>query len=249
MPIGILELVVRGKYIRLMDMFGNIFSGGNEMEQLTESNVKQEALTVEQQAEAVQIATNADFENAAAILKNIKTSKQKFIDFFAASKKATDAAHKAVVANEKACTTPCDKAEAVIKRKMLAYSQKIEAERRAAEEEARKKAKEESDRLLAEAAKAEKSGDTMQATVNMAMAEQMETVKPVVQVAKPQVQGISTKKVWKVRVTDEKAVPAYIAGICIRPVDERAIMQLHRLNPNVEIPGCTFYQDTQLAVR
>ena len=89
------------------------------MEQLTESNVRQKALTVEQQAEAVQIVTNTDFENAAAILKNIKTSKQKFIDFFAPSKKATDAAHKAVVANEKACTGPCDKAESIIKRKML----------------------------------------------------------------------------------------------------------------------------------
>lgn len=89
----------------------------------------------------------------------------------------------------------------------------------------------------------------MAATVNMTMAEQMEAVKPAVQVAAPAVQGISTKKVWKVRVDDEKAVPNYANGICIRPVDERAIMQLHRLNPNVEIPGCTFYQDTQLAVR
>lgn len=216
---------------------------------MDELAVKAEATTLEQQAEAVKIATNSDFENAATILKNIKASKQKFIDFFAPSKKATDAAHKAVVANEKSCTDPCDKAESIIKRKMLAYSTKIEAEKRAAEEQAKKAAQEESDRLLAEAAKAEKSGDTMQATVNMAMAEQMESVKPAVQVFKPQVQGISTKKVWKVRVDDEKAVPNYANGICIRPVDERAIMQLHRLNPNVTIPGVTFFQTEQLAVR
>ena len=219
------------------------------MNELTESDVKQEALTVEQQAEAVQIATNADFENATTILKSIKSSKQKFIDFFAPAKAATNAAHKAVVANEKACITPCDKAESIIKCKMLTYSQKVEAERRAAEEQARKAAREESDRLLAEAAKAEKSGDTMQATVNMAMAEQMESVKPAVQVAAPKVSGVSQKKVWKVRVDDEKAVPAYVNGICIRPVDERAIMQLHRLNPNVKIDGVSFYQENTLAVR
>jgi ribosomal protein S12 len=219
------------------------------MEQLTESNVRQKALTVEQQAEAVQIVTNTDFENAAAILKNIKTSKQKFIDFFAPSKKATDAAHKAVVANEKACTGPCDKAESIIKRKMLSFSQKIEAERRAAEEAARKAAQEESDRLLAEAAKAEESGDTMQATASMTMAEQVDSIKPAVQVAAPKVTGVSTKKVWKVRVNDAKAVPAYVSDVCVRPIDERALLQLRKLNPGIEIPGVTFFQTEQLAVR
>ena len=219
------------------------------MNELTESTVKQEALTVEQQAEAVQIATNADFENAAKILKGIKNSKQKFIDFFAPAKEATNAAHKAVVANEKACITPCDKAESIIKCKMLTYSQKVEAERRAAEEQARKAAREESDRLLAEAAKAEKSGDTMQATVNMAMAEQMESVKPTVQIAAPKVTGVSKKKIWKCRITDSSEVPVAVCGVCIRPIDTTAVMQLHRLNPNIKIPGCTFYQDTQLAVR
>jgi len=218
------------------------------MNELTESDVKQEALTVEQQAEAVQIATNSDFENAATILKSIKNSKQKFIDFFAPAKAATNAAHKAVVSNEKACITPCDKAESIIKRKMLTYSQKIEAERRATEEAARQKAQEESDRLLAEAAKAEKSGDSMATTVNMAMAEQVSGFSPTVHTTIPK-SGVSTKKLWKVRVTDEKVIPAYVNGICIRPVDERAIMQLHRLNPNVEIPGVTFFQTEQLAVR
>ena len=218
------------------------------MNELTESDVKQEALTVEQQAEAVQIATNADFENAATILKSIKSSKQKFIDFFAPAKAATNAAHKAVVANEKACITPCDKAESIIKRKMLTYSQKIEAERRATEEAARQKAQEESDRLLAEAAKAEKSGDSMAATVNMAMAEQVSGISPTVHTAIPK-SGVSTKKIWKVRVTDEKAIPAYVNGICIRPVDERTIMQLHRMNPNVKIDGISFYQENTLAVR
>ena len=218
------------------------------MNELTESDVKQEALTVEQQAEAVQIATNADFENAATILKSIKNSKQKFIDFFAPAKAATNAAHKAVVANEKACITPCDKAESIIKRKMLTYSQKIEAERRAAEEAARKKAQEESDRLLAEAAKAEKSGDSMAATVNMAMAEQVSGISPTVHTTIPK-SGVSTKKIWEVQITDEKAIPTYVNGICIRPVDERAIMQLHRLNPNVKIDGVSFYQENTLSVR
>lgn len=219
------------------------------MNELTESNVKQEALTVEQQAEAVQIATNEQYESAATILKNIKESRQKFIDFFAPAKKAAAAAHKAICANEKSCTDPCDKAESIIKSKMLTYQRRIEAERKAQEEEQRKAQQAEADKLLAEAAKAEEQGDTLQATVNMAMAEQMASIKPAVQVVAPKVSGVSTKKVWKVNITDERAVPSYIAGICIRSVDEKALLQLRRLNPNVEIAGVSFYQGSTLAVR
>lgn len=219
------------------------------MNELTEQNVKTEALTVEQQAEAVEITTNEQYENAATILKNIKESKQKFIDFFAPSKKATDAAHKAVVANEKACTDPCDTATAIIKDKMTTYLRRIEAERKAQEEEARRAAQQEADRLLAEAAKAEESGDTMQATVNMAMAEQMSSIAPTVQVVAPNVKGISKKKVWNVKIVDEQKVPSYVNGVCVRPVDTKALLALRKLNPNAKISGVVFEQTDSLAVR
>jgi len=216
---------------------------------MDEIEVKQQATTLEQQAQDYQIATNDDYEQGAEFLKRVKGTEKEVKSYWKPAKDAAAKAHKEICQKEKAMLSICESAEKILKGKMLSYSQKIEAERRAAEEAARKKAQEESDRLLAEAAKAEKSGDTMQATVNMAMAEQMESVKPTVQIAAPKVTGVSKKKVWKVRVDDEKAVPSYANGICIRPVDERAIMQLHRLNPNVEIPGVTFFQTEQLAVR
>jgi len=216
---------------------------------MDEIEVKQQATTLEQQAQACQIATNEDYEQGAEFLKRVKSAEKEVKAYWKPAKDAAAKAHKEICQKEKAMLSICESAEKVLKTKMLAYSQKVEAERRAAEEQARKAAQKESDRLLAEAAKAEKSGDAMAATVNMAMAEQMETVKPTAQVAAPKVQGVSTKKVLKVKITDEKAVPAYANGICIRPVDERAIMQLHRLNPNVEIAGCEFFQTEQLAIR
>lgn len=216
---------------------------------MNEIQVKEQATTLEQQAQTYTITTNVDYEEAAGFLKRVKGAANEVKAYWKPAKDAAAKAHKEICEKEKAMLSICESAEKILKAKMLTYSQEIEAQRRAAEEEARKAAQAESDRLLAEAAKAEKSGDTMQATVNMAMAEQMEAVKPAVQVAAPAVQGISTKKVWKVRVDDEKAVPNYANGICIRPVDERAIMQLHRLNPNVDIPGVTFFQTEQLAVR
>lgn len=219
------------------------------MNELSESTVKQEALTVEEQAQAVEITTNAQYENAATILQTIKTSKQKFTDFFAPSKKAAATTHKAICANESACLAPCDKADKIIRTKMLAYSQKIEAERRAVEEQARLAQQAESDKLLAEAATAEEQGDTFTATVNMAMAEQMSNLAPSVQVVTPKAAGISTKKIWQVQVTDDAAVPSYVNGVCIRPVDTKKLLDLRRLNPNVKIDGVEFYQTESLAVR
>lgn len=216
---------------------------------MDELTVKQEATSLEQQAQAYTIATNEDYEQAAEFLKRVKAARKQVEDYWEEPIKKAFEAHKALTVKRKQMTDTCDSAEKVMKRKMLAYSTKIEAERRAAEEQARKAAQEEADRLLAEAAKAEESGDTMQATVNMAMAEQVASIKPAVQVVAPKIQGVSTKKVWKVKITDAKAVPSYVAGICIRPVDERAIMQLRRLNPNVEIAGVAFFQTEQLAVR
>ena len=216
---------------------------------MNEIEVKQQATTLEQQAQAYQIATNEDYEEAANFLKRVKGARKQVEDYWEEPIKKAFEAHRALTAKRKQMTDTCDSAERAMKKKMLTYSKKIEAERRAAEEQARKAAQEESDRLLAEAAKAEKSGDTMQATTNMAMAEQVSTLYPAVQVVAPKVSGVSKKKVWEVRITDEKAVPAYANGICIRPVDKRAIMQLHRLNPSIEVNGIEFYQDEQIAVR
>ena len=219
------------------------------MNELSETQVKQEALSVEEQANTLTVSNNEDYNTAAAFLKQIKAAKKGVTEYWKPAKDAAAKTHKEICQKEKAMTSVCDNAEKIIKSKMLSYSQKIEAERRAAEEQARKAAQKESDRLLAEAVKAEESGDLIQTTVNMAMAEQMESVKPAVQVAKPQAQGISTKKVWAARVTDANQVPAYINGFCIRPIDGRAIMQIRKLNPNIKIPGIEFYQKTQIAVR
>ena len=216
---------------------------------MDELSVKQQATTLEQQAQAYTITTNDDYEQAAGFLKRVKAAKKQVEDYWREPIQKAFEAHRALTAKRQQMIGVCDSAEKVMKRKMLSYSQKIEAERRAAEEAARKKAQEESDRLLAEAAKAEKSGDTMQATVNMAMAEQVSSIKPAVHVAAPKVTGVSKKKVWKCCITDSSKVPVAVCGVCIRPIDTKAVMQLHRLNPSIGIDGIEFYQDEQIAVR
>lgn len=214
-----------------------------------ELTVKQQATAIEQQAQAFQITNNADYESAAEFLKRIKAAKKEVVNYWKPAKEAAAKAHKELCAKEKAMTSICDRAEKILKSKMLAYSQKIEAEQKAREEEQRKAQQAEADKLLAEAAKAEQSGDTVQASVNMAMAEQVAQMNTKVQVAAPKVSGVSKKKVWKVKIVDETAVPAYVNGICVRPVNERLLLQLHKLNPNIKVDGVEFVQEETLAVR
>lgn len=219
------------------------------MNELTESTVKQEALSVEEQAQAVVISNNTEYETAVSILKSIKDSKKRFIDFFAPSKQAAAAAHKAICANEKSCTDPCDKAESIIKRKMLDYTRRVEAERKALEEEQCKSQQAEADKLLAQAAQAEKSGDTFTASIAMAQADVVSQITAKVDVAKPKVSGVSTRTKTVVKIVDDSKIPAYINGFCIRTVDEKAILTLHKLNPGLEIPGLVFEQEKTVAIR
>ncbi len=154
-----------------------------------------------------------------------------------------------MTSKRKEMTDICDAAEKILKRKMITYSQKIEAERRAAEEEARKKAQEEADKLIEQAAKSEEQGDTMTANVQMAQAEMVTQITPKIEVQKPKAAGISTRTKTVVKVIDDKQVPAYFNGFCIRTVDEKAILALHKLNPGLEIPGIKFEKQKTLAVR
>ena len=219
--------------------------GGN----LDELTVKKDTINIEQKVNALIVDSNSKYEFAANLLKQVKAAKKEVVNYWKPAKEAAAKAHKELCAKEKAMTSICDRAEKILKSKMLAYSQKIEAERKAREEEQRRAQQAEADKLLAEAAKAEQSGDTVQASVNMAMAEQVAQMNTKVQVAAPKVSGVSKKKVWKVKIVDETAVPAYVNGICVRPVNERSLLQLHKLNPNIKVDGVEFVQEETLAVR
>ncbi len=136
-----------------------------------------------------------------------------------------------------------------MKGKMLTYSQKIEAERRAAEEEARKAQRAEADKLLEQAAQAEEQGDVMAAEMAMVQAGLVWQIQTKVEVVKPAVKGVSTRSKTVVKIVDDAKVPAYLNGFCIRTVDEKAILTLHKLNPGLVIPGIVFEQEKILSVR
>lgn len=219
------------------------------MNELTEVSVNQQALSIEEQAKAVQITNNEQFESAAEMLKQIKAARKQVESYWKEPIQKAFEAHRALTAKKKAMTDLCDNAERMLKGKMLTYQQQLEAQRKAAEEEARKARRAEADKLLEQAAQAEQQGDAMAAEMAMAQADMVTQMTTKVEVAKPKVAGVSTRSKTIVKVVDDAKVPAYVNGFCIRKVDEKAILALHKLNPGLEIPGVVFEQEQILAVR
>ncbi|QNO18958.1 hypothetical protein [Caproicibacterium amylolyticum] len=215
----------------------------------TELTVQQETNQMVQEAQNVSISDNAQFESATDLLKRVKRTKKKVDEYWEPAISAANKTHKELTAKRKAMTDICDRAESIVKGKILTYQQEQDAKRRAAEAEAQKLAQAESERILAEAAEAEQSGNTIEAAIKMQQAETVSTFTPTVMVDKPKISGVSTRTKEVVAVTDDAKVPAYINGFAIRTVDTKAIMQLHKLNPSLQIPGIEFRKEQVLSVR
>lgn len=215
----------------------------------TELTVQQETNQMVQSAQGISIADNTQFESAADLLKKVKHTKKQVTDYWEPAISAANKTHKELTAKRKAMTDVCDRAESIVKQKMLTYQNEQDAKRRAAEAEAQRLAQQESDKILAEASDAEESGNAVEAAIKMQQAETVSTFTPTVMVDKPKVSGVSTRTKEVVAVTDDAKVPAYINGFAIRTVDTKAIMQLHKLNPSLQIPGITFKTEQVLSVR
>lgn len=201
-------------------------------------------------AKELRITTQEDYETAGKYLVSIKTRAKQITDYWKGPKDAAHAAHKAVVDREKQMLAPLKEAEKIIKSSMLNYQAAVEKARREAEEAARKKQQEEAERLFNEAAKAEAAGDDHGAAVGLAMAEMVSDMEAAPQVATPTADGTFTKKVWKARVVDAQAVPAYFNGMELRTIDMTALNNMAKMSKgSMKVPGVEFYQETNLSVR
>lgn len=201
-------------------------------------------------AKAMRIVTAQDYEQAGAALRRIKEQANKVKDFWAEPKKAAQSAHKAICNKEKQMLSMFTEAETIIKGTMKVYLDAVEKARREQEEEVRRRQQEEAMRLVDEAAKAEAAGDEQTAAINMAMAEMVSDMGAVANVEAPKAAGISTRKTWKAKIVDEKAVPAYAMGMEIRKIDMSALNNIARMSKGTaEIPGVEFVEELSVSAR
>lgn len=210
-----------------------------------ESKLGKEVSLIEQRAEAVIVASNADFEAAGEFLKQIKTAQKQVKGYWEPLRVSAKKSYDEVLDHRKEMLDPLEKAESIVKSKVNEYSREQERKRREQEEAMRRQAQEEIDRHLSEAAEAEANGDTIGAEYAMAEAEMMEGVSigGRVKTQAPKVKGISQSKTWELCESecDWSKVPVSLIGIELRPVDKSAVLRLIKMSKGqVEIPGIKF---------
>lgn len=176
---------------------------------ISEEQIKKEALTLKQKAEAMQIVTPEDYQSSAEMRKVLKDLDKNIVAFFEPMKAAASAAHKTICAKENEARKPITEADALVSRKRTAYYDEQERIRKEAEakaqREAEEAAKKERDRLLALAVKAEGKGKDEKAQGLLEQAEQVYVepvfVAPVIAKTVKMDGGGSTTRIKDVEIT------------------------------------------------
>jgi hypothetical protein len=215
-----------------------------------EQELTQSAELAIREAQAITISSSAQYVSASQLLIEHKNRIKAVTEYWSKPKIAAKAAHQEICDKEKAMLAPFSNAESIIKAAMVAYQRKVDDERRAAEQEAYNKRQKETERLMAEALKAEAAGKTKKAEAVLDKATAVEQAPIVVEVAGPKASGISTRKEWKARVVDEKLVPAYAYQVVIRPINQAALNLIAKTSKGTDvIPGVEFYEDMIINAR
>lgn len=206
------------------------------------------------------VKTVADAQITVADLTVIKTAYSKVDEARKSFTRPLDDLKKRFMDLFRPAETELKNAEAIAKRALLDYQAEErrkaeEAERKArAEAEAARKAEEE--RLRQEQEAAELAGDMRKAEEleqeKAAIESMPEVVPPVVDA--PKIQGVSTSKLWKGRVTNMSALLKHIVDSGnfenLVEVNQSALNQLAKSTKGtLNIPGVEFYAEESMAVR
>lgn len=208
------------------------------------NSVVQERAAIVDRANTLTVSTAGDAQDAAELLRGIKTVRARISDLLDESIKKAHEAHKVVLDAKRRAESPLAVAEMTIKRKLSDWTTEQERVRRQEEARLRELARrEEEEARLREAEALENAGETEQAEQVISAP----IVTPIVVLPKavPPMEGVSTRKTWKFRVVDEKAIPrAYLM------VDEKAIRCVVRsLGDKTSIPGVEVYAEDVIAAR
>lgn len=216
-----------------------------------EAKLDQEVSLIEQRASSVVITSDDDFAAAGEMTKQVKEMQKQVTEYWEPMRKSTYDAYTAVNQHKKEMLDPLAKAEKILKLKMSDYSKEQERIRREQEEARRKAAQEEFDRKMAEAAEAEAKGDALGAEMAMAEAEVAEGIAVgSIRAQAPKVKGVTQTKTWKITGIDRDKVPVNFAGMELRPVDEKLVLQLIKTSKgNIVIPGVTYEEDLVIGIR
>lgn len=205
--------------------------------------LERQAETWPEKARAAKIVDQQTYNAAAEMLLGIKDLRKQIDETFDPIIKSAHEAHKTACDAKKKAESPLADAESIIKRMIGAWSIEQERIRREAEERARIEAAklEEEMRIQAAVNAAEAGADTE--TVAQIMETPQPIIMPTVAPTFESAVGISTRKVWKYRIVDEKLIPREF----LMP-NERAISAIVKgMKGKTNIPGIEVYEEIGVA--
>lgn len=217
-----------------------------------EEALSREVSIYEAEALRMVVASDEDFARAGEVLKEVKRMQKKVTKYWEPLRVSAKKNYDIVLAHKKEMMSPLESAEKIIKSKETAYVDERKRKQREREEAMRKLAQAEVERKLEEASRAEVAGDAVGAEYAMAEAEVLDDVAKngKVGAAMPKAAGISTSKAWKITSIDASQVPVEIGGAIIRPVDEKAVMDLIKATKgSIKIPGISYEETVNISVR
>jgi hypothetical protein len=221
-----------------------------EEEKMTPArDLETRALTLAEQASALEVTDQPSYELAAERLLAVADLRREIVAHHEPIKRAAHTAWQQVLAAEKRLLDPVADAERIYKAGIASYEaeqRRIEAEARAkAETEARRLAEEQREREIEQA---EAEGADL-AEVTAMIAAPLPAIRPQSQPMFQSARGISTATNWKGEVVSlEKLVAAVAAGranIALVMANETAINQLARATRGtLEVPGIRFFSQS-----
>jgi len=209
--------------------------------------------SIKNRVESFLVENSNQYLLASNELITLKRHRNAIVAFFADMKSSAHETWKAIVGREKYFTDQIDILESLLKRKMLAYTQEQERQRR--EQQARLQAESDA-KAAAERARLErnakanaKRGNELNAEMYREAARQV--VAPIVAVTNtvPKAAGISAKKVWKAKITN---MQAFIQAAAANPNLAKFIsvdcVGMVRQGWR-EFPGMDFYEEEIISAR
>lgn len=214
-----------------------------------EQLIKQEALTIVEQAKIIKISDQPSYDHACSLLlDNVKPFRKRWAEYWATVKDPAWKAYQAIQAKYNEGDKPLEAAERQIKSEIARWDTEQERIRmelqRKAEEDARKAEEEERLRI---ATLAEESGATEE-QVNEIVNAPVLVVAPPVAPTYQKASGMSTRENYKARVTDMKKLCAAIGKGTV-PVtyvlpNEAVLNARAKADKNtMNIPGVVPYND------
>lgn len=197
--------------------------------------------TIVAEAESFKVATATQYADAGEVLKRIKGHQKSLEEMELSITRPINAGLKGIRDLFRSPRDLASRAESLVKRAMILFSDEQDWIRREDQRKADEAARKQQEKLQAQAAKAAASGRTEKAAELETRAAM--TVAPIIHRDPPKIAGVSDRVSWKFEITDEATVPRNYCS-----PDERKIRGVvQAMKGDTQIPGVRVWQEKNIA--